>query len=207
MEHEAIPSWRIAIDEWNFALELPLWIRAAERINVPAGGMIPGPLDMDPLPVASEGERTGLAEGWHAWWHDVIDASRATIPSADYRHVRVHGPSALSYAPPDFTGLAGWPDLAEIVRTRWADAERWNHRRKRRGVAELVPSRTNGDIVADVEAELGHQAAPFDIEFVLLPVRDEQIRRVRDLRFLVPEMVYTGPLWPQWLRGLVRSVA
>ncbi len=112
-----------------------------------------------------------------------------------------------SYGPPDFAGLAGSPALAAITRARWEEAHRWHRRRKRHGIAELRPSETNLEVVASVEREIGHPAAPFEVEFVILPVLDDEIRRVRDLRFLVPERVYTSARWPQWLHGLVRSVA
>jgi hypothetical protein len=184
-------SWRIAIDEWNESLALPLWIRAAERINVPPGGVVPGPLDVDLLPEASATDRSALVEGWHTWWYAVVG-----------------GPSTAGvYDPPDFAELDRWPALAAVVRARSGEAYRWHRRRKRRGTSELRPSSTNIQVVAGVEREIGHRAAPFELEFVLLPVLDEEIRRVRDLRFLVPERVYLSARWPDWLRGLVRSVA
>jgi hypothetical protein len=185
------PSWRIAIDEWNSSLELALWIRAAERIYVPPGGVVPGPLDLDLLPAATVTDRSALIEGWHTWWHSIV----------------LDPPLPGAYEPPDFPDLAGWPALAAVVRARWEEAYRWHRRRSRRGIAEFRPSVTNVQVVAAVEREIGHPAAPFELEFLVLPVLDDEIRRVRDLRFLVPERVYTGQRWPEWLRGLVRSVA
>ncbi|WP_279580091.1 hypothetical protein [Fodinicola feengrottensis] len=137
--------------------------------------------------------RSTLVEGWHTWWHAVAGAADSA--------------PLESYGPPDFAGLAGSPALAAITRARWEEAHRWHRRRKRHGIAELRPSETNLEVVASVEREIGHPAAPFEVEFVILPVLDDEIRRVRDLRFLVPERVYTSARWPQWLHGLVRSVA
>ncbi len=49
---------------------MALWFRAAERIDVPAGGVVPGPADIDPLPeqTAAPADEAELAAGWLAWW-------------------------------------------------------------------------------------------------------------------------------------------
>lgn len=57
--------------------------------------------------------------------------------------------------------------------------------------------------MTELERELGRKARPFSLEFVLLPVRDNQVRPVGPDRFLVPERVYDGPQWPGLLRGLL----
>ena len=58
----------------------------------------------------------------------------------------------------------------------------------------------------DFERAAGRPARPFDVELMLLPVRDEVIRRVFDHRYLVPERVYDGATWPAWLRELVERI-
>src|SRR5258708_37586685 len=70
-------SWQLRIDQWSHAHEIPLWVRAAERIES-AGALVPGPLDIDPVPapsardVESPGDAAQraaeLSEGWAAWW-------------------------------------------------------------------------------------------------------------------------------------------
>ena len=60
-----------------------------------------------------------------------------------------------------------------------------------------------GQVVADLERELGREARPFSLDFVLLPVRDEQVRPIGPDRYLVPERVFDGPRWPGLLRGLL----
>jgi hypothetical protein len=44
--------------------------RGAERIDVPAGGVVPGPAEIDPLPDRSAvpADAGELAAGWLAWW-------------------------------------------------------------------------------------------------------------------------------------------
>lgn len=44
---------------------------------------------------------------------------------------------------------------------------------------------------------------PFLAEFVVLRVLDDEIRRVGESRYLVPERVYDGPRFAGWLRELV----
>ena len=62
-------------------------------------------------------------------------------------------------------------------------------------------------MVADVEDEIGRKARPFSLEFVVLPVRDDQIRPIRPTRWLVPERLYDSVRWPEHLRALVITVA
>lgn len=70
MEVAPARSWRIREERWNEEYDLPLWFRAAERIDVPAGGVVPGPAEIDPLPdrSAAPADAGELAAGWLAWW-------------------------------------------------------------------------------------------------------------------------------------------
>jgi hypothetical protein len=58
-----------------------------------------------------------------------------------------------------------------------------------------------GRVVAKLERELGRQARPFSLDFVLLPVRDDQVRAIGPDRYLVPERLHDGPRWPELLRA------
>jgi hypothetical protein len=90
---------------------------------------------------------------------------------------------------------------------RWSEANEWHTDRTRVGIDRHVPpSDRNGVVVREVERALGRRLRPFEVEFVLLPVADERIVQVRDERYLVPERVYDGPSWPDWLRELVRWI-
>jgi hypothetical protein len=102
-------SWRISEDRWSEAFDVALWFRAAERIDVPAGGLVPGPADIDALPDRSSApaDASGLAAGWLAWWQALAGASPLREPIDPSRL-----PSAMVFTgPPDFAGLAGWPVL------------------------------------------------------------------------------------------------
>lgn len=188
-------SWSISIDQWDHHLEWALWFRAAERIDVPTGGLVTGPPDVDPLPEQSVISGDELAEGWLWWWRTLLAQ-----------------PSFAGFGPPDFAGLANYPALRHVVTARWSEANAWHSARKRAGIEAfrdahgLRPGR-EGAVVRAVEVEIGHKAAPFALRIIVLPVRDEQIRSAGQSAFLVPERVYANSAYDDWLRKLVRALA
>jgi hypothetical protein len=191
-------SWQIRIEQRTQTFELALWVRAVERIAA-AGALVPGPLDIDPLPPPSptqvEGHRAQqradeLAEGWAAWWD--IEVRQPNHPRPDF-----------SYRPPDFDGLRRWPYLREVVTLRWTEALRWQGGRRRAAVGPGLRSPDDGRVVREVERWLGRPVRPFRLELIILPVLDDEVRRVWDERYLVPERVYEGPGWPDILQRIV----
>jgi hypothetical protein len=201
MELAGSRSWRISEDRWPEAFDVALWFRAAECIEVPAGGIVPGPAEIDALPdraAARDGE-AGLAAGWLAWWQALAGAPPLRAPFGLSRP-----PPELAFMGPDPAGLAGWPALQRVVAARWREAKDWHDRRKRVGLAAGPPHDLRTvHVVRGLERELGRRVKPFELDFVLLPVRDDQIRQVRPGRFLVPESLRDGPDWPRLLRGLL----
>jgi hypothetical protein len=206
-------SWQIRAQRCSQAFDLPLWVRAAERIEV-AGALVPGPLEIDPVPAptTSSAVAAQLAEGWTAWWDSVVrrpapDPVVASFTVADV--VAELDPLAfpapdLTFSPPDFPGLRQWPALRETMERRWLEAHEWHGAHKRSGVdARLWLRPDNSRVVADLERALGRDMRPFLLELLLLPVRDDEIRRVRDGRYLVPERLYDGPGWPDVLQRMV----
>jgi hypothetical protein len=188
------PSWRISEDRWPESLDWALWFRAAERIDVGPGGVVPAAGEIEPLPDPSTGpsEAAELAAGWLAWWQSLIE-----LPPLSPPFDRAHPPAALAFHPPDFPGLGGWPALHRVVTRRWRQAHEWHTARKKAGLeAGLHRDMRTNKVVTELERELGRIARPFSLEFVLLPVRDEQVRPVGPDRYLVPERVYDGPRWP-----------
>jgi hypothetical protein len=202
-------SWQISVSEWDFPLEWALWVRAAERIEVPVGGVVTGPPDVDPLPAPSVPSGAPLAEGWLFWWRAVLSRPE---PSSSAQDDLVE---LGRFGPPDFSGLDAYPDLQRIVAARWEEANAWHTARKRAGVAAFrsalarggAGSRAEGVIVRSVEAEVGHAAAPFRLRIVVVPVLDDEIRSVDDGTFLVPERVRGTEAYTTWLRTLVRALA
>ena len=195
------PSWRISEDRWPEAFDMALWFRAAERIDVPPGGVVPGAPDVEPLPDPSTDppDAAELAAGWLAWWHALIGLPPPSPPSDPARP-----PALLAFDPPDFPALAAWPALRRAVTRRWRQAYDWHNARMKAGLeAGLHRDARTGQVVAELERELGRKARPFSLDFVLLPVRDEQVRLAGTGRYLVPERVYDSPRWPEVLRGLL----
>lgn len=206
-------SWQIRISQGRQDLELPLWVRAVERIEA-AGALVPGPLDIDPVPPPSPTEVEGhrarqradeMAEGWAAWWD--VEVHQAQEPPLVAQLVgeldgRGYRRPDFSYRPPDFDGLRRWPYLREVVERRWMEALQWKGGRER-PFDRAFRSPDNGAVVRDVERWLGRPVRPFRLELIVLPVRDDEVRRVWDERYLVPERVYEGPGWPDILQRLV----
>ena len=197
------------IDRWAEATDQALWVRAVERLDVPAGGLVPGPLDEDDLPAPSAAEHDpGLPAAWLAWWDTI---ARGVIVAAHR----------------DLGGLADTAGLGGVVDRRFDEFHRWHTTRKERGVeqwradmraygrahcwrAARPGTGTSGPdplrethLVADLERRLGRPAPPFVLDLLVLPVRDDVIREVRPDRYLVPERVYDGPDWPARLEPLV----
>ncbi len=201
--------WQISVDQWNTEYDRMLWIRAAERIQVPAGGVVPGPLDIDQLPPPSPGRTADdgaeLATGWLAWWHSIVamrqwDAQRP--PPL---------PPAFALSPPHFGGLAQWDSFRNVVLRRWREADAWSQARKEAGYRLFQqqlerhrrPAVDLSRLVQRVEKELGRRVAPFHLELVVLPVLDDEIREAGEGRYLVPERVYESSRFVGWLRPLV----
>ncbi|MFF5219398.1 hypothetical protein [Micromonospora sp. NPDC000442] len=189
-------SWSMQISRWTQQHDWPLWIRTAERIDVSAGGVVPGPLDIAPLPAPALASAAPLAEGWLGWWRAVLDLPRP----AD----RVDLARYTELGPPDFAGLTAWPALHEVVVRRWSEAEDWHRTRSRAGMLAHPPGTADhSTFVGEIERALGRRSAPFKLEFILLPVRDDKVRPIDETRFLVPERLYDSPAWFDWLRPVV----
>jgi hypothetical protein len=201
MRFEGTESWSVHVDRWNHLLECALWFRAAERIEVPADEIVPGPPEVEPLPAPSPAPGLPLADGWSWWWRHLL------IPAAPPDLAVLGG-----FGPPDFGGLASHPALRDVVAARWHEATEWHSARKRTGIAEFLATRERGGgregaVVRAVEAEIGEKAAPFAVRIIVLPVRERRIRSVGQGTFLVPERVYAGGGYDEWLHGLVRALA
>jgi len=195
------PSWRISEDRWPESFDWALWFRAAERIDVGPGGVVPGAADVEPLPDSSTdlSDADELAAGWLAWWQLLIELPPLSPPSDP-----AHPPAVLAFSPPDFPGLANWPVLRRAVTRRWRRAHDWHTARMKAGFeADRSGDDRIGRVMAELERELGRKGRPFSLEFVLLPVRDDQVRQIGPERYFVPERLYDGPQWPGLLRGLV----
>ncbi|OIV35272.1 hypothetical protein BIV57_22410 [Mangrovactinospora gilvigrisea] len=185
------PAWAVREEWWPQALEVPLWFREVELLVTPELPEVPGPLDVDPgeLPAPGAGaDRTGWEEAWLAWWRTaLLGAAAGTGAEAE-----LPGP------------------LGRAVAARVQEALRWQEGRKKAGMdvflagrgRELTVTRT----VAELEEELGREARAFDAELVMLPVLEDEVRRVGPAKWLVPERVRLGPDWPDVARRLLEPL-
>jgi hypothetical protein len=194
-------SWQIRVARAELHYDLALWIRAAERIPVQAGGLVPGPLDLDPAPVPSALHGAGLVAGWLDWWYELANLPRAGGPGRPAR------PPEAGYGPPNFDSLAGWPALQAIAVRRWRQGHAWHTARRPQSIErQRALALRETEIVRDVESSLGRRVGPFTLEFIVLPVRDDEVRMVSATRYLVPEQVYDAEGWASWLARLVTSL-
>ncbi|WP_037605234.1 hypothetical protein [Streptacidiphilus rugosus] len=202
-------SWTIVVDEWSSLLESPLWLRAAERIEVAPEGLVPGALAIDPLPApsleAGLAAEPALAEAWRAWWQASV-AQAFGKPTGDFaRDTAIRA----RFGPPGFESVAPGP-LREAAQRRWAEAMKWHNARKRAGVQAMIADgarQPEGEVVRAVEAQLGRRAEPFSVSLTVIPVLDDRIRSVGGRAFLIPEHLRGTPRYADWLHGLVRALA
>jgi hypothetical protein len=193
MRRSGTDSWRVAVRS-DPLIDCALWIRAAERLDVPPDPLVPGPADIDhpPAPISTADDT--IARQWLGWWYTLI---------APHQTPRPPDPALEpAYGSPDPLGLAPYPALAAVVTRRRSQAFEWHHARS----SGWPDSSAINEVVAEVERSAGRAVRPFDVEFLLIPVRDDVIRRVDDRRHLVPSPVYHGPTWGPWLRALITRI-
>ncbi|WP_194896184.1 hypothetical protein [Catenulispora pinisilvae] len=215
MKYSGTDSWEIRVNEFDWLLGPALWIRAAERIDVPIAGVVTGPLDIDeldldelPQPSADTGAVSGtaLARGWLHLWNAAV-----FWPPLKNQEVLAE---VARFAPPDFEALADFPDFRRVFAARWPQAHAWHSARKRAGI-QARPDRANtgvrhdieGDVVRAVEAEMGRKPAPFSLHLIVLPVAEDLIRPAGEGTYLVPERFRRTAGYQQWLASTVRALA
>jgi hypothetical protein len=143
--------------------------------------------------------RSTIAEQWLGWWYSLIAPKwRSLAPGKNLEP---------AYDTLDPLGLAPYPELAAIAGRRGAEALAWQSARQNEWVRRhLPPSGTAGEVVREVERAAGRKVKLFVAEFVLIPVRDDVVRRIEDERHLVPEHLIDGPHWADWVRDLVTRI-
>ncbi|HJP79560.1 MAG TPA: hypothetical protein VJ914_35140 [Pseudonocardiaceae bacterium] len=200
MRYAGQRSWQIREDRWGQHFDWALWVRAVERIDVPPGGIVPGPLLIESLPEPSPGlDGAVLAREWRAWWRAWWRAL-CDLPERD---------AGLRRELPSGVGLDEQSLLGEVLTRRFLEVQHWHGERKRAGLrGHLHLSGTHAStVVAEVERELGRRAKPFVLTIDVLPVADREVRGISETRFLVPEGIRDGTEWAEVLRGLVEPLA
>ncbi len=211
----ASESWSISVGEWDQGVDAALWLRDVERIPVGPEEVVPGPLELDPLPGPTIDPSAGstMVEGWLFWWRTVVGVQRA-LPE-DVRARLLARPEGLA-SPTGLAALDAFPELQRLAVARQPELRAWHIARKRAGIearrvalgdgSRRVRS-PEGEAVRAVEAETGQQVAPFRLRLLVLPVGEDRIRSAGDRTFLVPERVRGTEAYDRWLRRLVRALA
>lgn len=169
-------SWSLRVGD-DERMETALWVRLVERIDVPAGGTVPGSLLVADPPAPSA--ETDLTAPWHTWWASLVAAVGAR--------------PAL-----DDPVLAGLPELRRVVEWWRPAVARWRGSRGRG--AHAPHGMLEVDLINEVQASFGGAAVPFQLAVVVLPVDDDDIRALGADRYLVPERFYLDPgRWRAWL--------
>jgi hypothetical protein len=186
--------WTITVEQRPFLACCALWLRAAERLSTPADSLVPGPLDVATLPSpGTAGDRDRLGQQWVTWWHSIVGPPRdARTGSAEPAHGTI-----------DPLGLAGQPELAALVAERGPEAVRWHAS----GAPEEHVLLAAHRLVVGAEERVGRPAGAFDLHLTLLPVRDQTIRTaVPGRQYLVPECVFGGVSFDEWLTDIVERI-
>jgi hypothetical protein len=177
-------SWSLRVGD-DERMETALWVRLVERIDVPAGGTVPGSLLVADPPAPST--ETDLTAPWHAWWDSLV-AAVGTRPALD---------DPVS---------AGVPELLGVVEGWRPAVARWRGSRGRRGPAPH--GMLEVDLINEVQASFGGAAVPFELTLVVLPVDDDDIRPLGADRYLVPERFYLDPgRWRAWLERVATDLS
>lgn len=171
-------SWRASIDTPH-ALVAALHIRDAAALDVV--GSTPGTPAVPPLEPAVEPDYAltriatdAAAAAWVGWWESMVD-----------RHPEFSGVPPLVADPVPALD----PDLHALIGLGLPAADAWFSADKRRGLDELRATGGRlpvggvgsglGELVREVEAQLGRAAAPFDLLISVLPVAGLWGRRAR----------------------------
>ncbi|MBS2549428.1 hypothetical protein KGQ19_21425 [Catenulispora sp. NL8] len=202
-------SWEIRVTDFDWLLVPALWIRAAERIDVPVAGVVTAPLDIEemPEPSADTGAASGaaLTQGWLYLWNVAV-----LWPQLKDQKVLAE---VARFAPPDFEALADFPEFRRVFAARWPQAHAWHSARKRAGIEALLDRAdgagrdVEGQVVRAVEAEIGRKSAPFSLHLIVLPVAEDLIRPAGEGTYLVPERFRRTDGYQRWLTTVVRELA
>ena len=192
------PSWQ-AITDMPSALVVALHLRDAAGLEVRSDTAVP--------PLYPEVGRDGAlapyataqaAEAWTPWWDGLLERN------PEFRGVPQLVPDPLPRLP---------EDLRALIATGLRAADTWFTARKREDI-EVI--RREGrprmpkviDVVKEVEQELGHRAAPFDLLISILPVAGMWAKRVRRDHVLVSrELSGFDAGFEAFLEPVVRDLA
>ena len=176
-------SWRMG-EDMAWPLTVALYIRDALRLPAAMPFPIPPltPAVPERMPVASPALEIALADEWVLWFFDLL-ANHLDMPrgaSIEYFSLWDRGPGFREAVEKHFESAAAAADLAfdGYFHTLVVDKK-------------LGMSMTR--LVAAIDRELGHRAAPFNLDVRVLPVEGEWIYRSGLNQVLVSEATRKDP--------------
>jgi hypothetical protein len=173
------------------AAELALFVRDALALPVEEPAL-PG-LE-PPVPVLSvDGvDRAAVAAEWPGWWADILEFCRYRLTAAPGTHPSLDSYPAVETSP----ALAGRPALRAAIAALTDPVRRYQS-----GLGFEVPSSMlAGEVVRDLERELGRRARPFRFVFTEVRLRGEVWQPVADRHVLVSTRFMASPAARQAVR-------
>ena len=153
------PSWLATLD-MPPALATALYLRDASGLKEAGTASAVPPLDprvdRDAALIAHATEQA--AEAWNVWWSGLLERN------PEFRGVPPLVPDPLPELP---------TDLRALISLGLPGSNAWFRARKHEFIEDQREGRSRrpvGKIVKQVEADLGHAAAPFDLLISILPV-------------------------------------
>ena len=196
---EAPSSWQIG-EDLSWSLTVALYIRDVLKLAATEPFFIP-PLARrvaEHIPVTGPELDIVIADEWSAWFSDLLADPRA-IPrggSIDYFSLELRDPAFGDMAARYFDEAVVAADLSHDRHFK-----HFHNNIKTEGayLAKLVRS---------IEKELGHKAAPFELNLKILPVEGFWLHRVAPQQVLVSEAARNDPDHLRRLLGpIIRELA
>jgi len=183
MRFDSSPSWRVG-EDMAWPLAVALYIRDVLRLPVTVPFFVPplSPAVPEQFPVTSPDLDDALADEWELWFADLL-ANHLDMPrggSIQYFSLWDRAPGLRDAVEKHFESAAAAAGLA---------FDGYFH--------TVVVDKTLGmsmtRLVAAIERELGHRAAPFHLDVRVLPVEGEWIYRSGLNQVLVSETTRKDP--------------
>lgn len=193
---EVLPSWQ-GSEGSSWPLAVALFIRDVYALSATLPFFVP---PMDPqvpehIPVVGPAGDSTLAGEWAVWFDSLVH-SRASI----------HEPAGLllqERSPAFRQAVENQLEPAVAAADSFRSSEHSDMVRRTKGHALMLPK-----LVRSIEKEVGHRAAPFDLEIRVLPVAGLWAHQVAPQRVLTNRTTLASPEGMRRLLGpIVRELA
>lgn len=183
--------WEIHVDQPQ-PLLIALYVRDAAGLEPTTDPALP-PTDPEvPIRDFSDLDRAAAAEQWAAWWESLIDGT------ADLNEL----------LPPDFSGLADWPQLRLVVAACFDEAVGWAWERTAEHQGRLPDSAVETAAVHELQLRRGRTVPPFTLRVTELPVAPGTGWWLTEDHVIVTSALRSDPdAYREWLIPVLEAVA